>query len=104
MAAAAAERARLDALREERLTAAAEAEERARIVSWEDHFVNMLRAERVQATWDEDRASSSASGSGSGATAPPVPPPGTATSSFAPPAGRAPGSEERHDDPRDSKG
>ena len=57
MAAAAEERSRLDALREERFAAAAAAEERQRIEGWEEHFVNMLRVEREQETWDEDRAS-----------------------------------------------
>ena len=57
LAAAAEERARLDALREQQLVAAAEAEERQRIAQWEEHFVNILRLEQLQATWDEDRAS-----------------------------------------------
>ena len=58
MAAAAAERTRQDALKEQQLVAAAEAEERQRVAQWEEHFVNTLRIEHVQATWDEDRASS----------------------------------------------
>ena len=58
MAAAAAERTRQDALKEQQLVAAAEAEERQRVAQWEEHFVNTLRIEQVQATWDEDRASS----------------------------------------------
>lgn len=58
LAAAAEERARQDALRQEQLVAAAEAEERQRVAQWEEHFVNTLRNEHVQGTWDEDRASS----------------------------------------------
>ena len=57
LAAAAEEQARRDALMQKQLAAAAEAEERQRIAQWEEHFLNTLRLEHEQATWDEDRAS-----------------------------------------------
>ena len=58
LAAVAEERARQGASMQEQLAAAAEAEERQRIAQWEEHFLNTLRLEHAQATWDEDRASS----------------------------------------------
>ena len=57
LAAVAEERARQGASMQEQLAAAAEAEERQRIAQWEEHFLNTLRLEHAQATWDEDRAS-----------------------------------------------
>ena len=57
LAAVAEERARQGASMQEQLAAAAEAEERQRIAQWEEHFLNTLRLEHEQATWDEDRAS-----------------------------------------------